>query len=121
MLTGDSLDYFERRIHRLESICLHGGQISSSSGENISKRFKEVESKFNEIQSNIPELQVIIEKLKSIAPILDVKKRSIADTSVKIDALSLQRHEIEEQLASLQAVQSLKHVINKENFAGKND
>lgn len=120
MLADDSLDYFERRILRLESICIHGGQGRAHSAETISNRYRQIESKFAEIQVKVPELQGVIEKLSKVAPILDVRKRSLNETSAKVNELTLQKEVILDQITSLQTIQSLQHLINKENFAGSN-
>ena len=129
MLANDSLDYFERRISRLESMYFRGQEsnnpvdpvdVKNVENNNVLARIEEMDSKLNALSTKAPEIRQIISKLNQLYPLITQKRKSLREISEKVNEFQRSKNEINEHLNSLNVLKSLTPVINKETYAGKN-
>lgn len=119
MFHGDSLDYLERRIHRIESLTLgENTEVGKNENSSILERLQVLESKIPELDAKIPELQPLVNNLQKISPLLSGKVKSLREMFEYLSKLVVQKDEMQRHIQSIQTIQNLSHFINKENYTG---
>jgi hypothetical protein len=119
MISFESLDYYERRIQRLESMYfLDPNQADVHDEKKVVDTLAKIESKMQEIQVKVPEVDSIVKTLNKIYPILSHKRKSLKGLGMRVNQLMLQKEEVSSHLNSLLTLRSLSDVVNKESYSG---
>jgi DNA repair exonuclease SbcCD ATPase subunit len=133
MMSNDSLDYFERRIQRLESMYITGNQQQQQNGglpaavevdkyqrsEKVLSSLSSMEEKLNSVTKKYPEVEQIIQKLNEIYPLIMHKRSSLNELTNKVNSIFAKKEEMQQNLNSLSVLKNLLPVINQENYAGE--
>lgn len=125
-MANDSLDYFERRVQSLESMYLYGldqkqePKSSLPEDHNMLDKLQKIETRLKEYDAKVPELPGVVQMLSKVYPMVSQRRRTLKETSEKVQHLLAQKDEVNQQLNSLLVLKGLVHVINKDNYSGKN-
>jgi DNA repair exonuclease SbcCD ATPase subunit len=124
-MSNDSLDYFERRIQRLESMYIIGNQHQDGPevekyqrSEKVLSSLRSMEEKLNSVTKKYPEVEQIIQKLNEIYPLILHKRSSLNELTNKVNSIIAKKEEMQQNLNSLSVLKNLLPLINQENYAG---
>lgn len=107
----------ESRVAVLETMYI--GSSTSADSDPLPMRYQKIAGQLDRIETDIPDLAECRQLVKSIAPILSMKRSSLPLIAERAKELMQNKQDIEVAISQLQAIKTLESAVRVMDFQGK--